>query len=169
MAYLWPLIKRNFCFCPHFLQVQVEVWRLFMHTEGFFLSDCMHTFVKFLVKVSEHVSFLKIIHPPDRRDISRCWLTAWLADSLRLLTIKNTLKCTSKDNHLSLKYAPKMSCRYSCFGHKYCKQQGCDHGSQNQSIPGISANIGQIPYTTLLLLFCEALIQLYSYTVYINI
>ena len=52
-------------------------------TKSIFLSNCVHTFVN--IPVSEHFSFAKIIHPPDRCGIARSWLNGMVITQVHLV------------------------------------------------------------------------------------
>ena len=57
---------------PCFMSWSKTSQKCSIHTKSLFLSNSVHKFV--YITVSEHFSFAKIIHPPDRCGISRSWL-----------------------------------------------------------------------------------------------
>lgn len=73
-------------FCSHFSWAQLKDLRLFI--KGPFLSNIVPRFVG--VCVSEHFSFVEIIHPPHRCGVARCWLESVTIAQLcpRLATVK---------------------------------------------------------------------------------
>ena len=65
-----------------------------IRTKSLFLSNVVHKFV--YIPVSEHFSFAKIRHPPDRCHISRSWLSVVIAQVHHVLgTIKGHSKMCS--------------------------------------------------------------------------
>ena len=65
------------------------------HTKSVFISNIVHKCV--YIPVSEHFSFAKIIHPPDRSGISRNWLNSMIITQVHLVlgTIKGHSKMCS--------------------------------------------------------------------------
>ena len=63
-----------------------------IRTKSLFLSNALHPFV--YIPVSEHFSFAKITHPPDRCGISRSWLNSIIITQLHF--ILGTIKGYSK-------------------------------------------------------------------------
>ena len=52
-------------------------------TKSLFLSHFVHKCI--YIPVSEHFSFAKIIHPPDRCDISKSWLNSMIITQVHLV------------------------------------------------------------------------------------
>ena len=65
---------------------------MFHKHKSLFLSNVVYKFV--YIPVSEHFSFVKIIHPPDRCGISRSWLNSMIITQVNL--VLETMKGHSK-------------------------------------------------------------------------
>ena len=66
--------------------------KFYIRTKSVFLSNFVHKFV--YIPVSEHFSFAKIIHPPDRCGISRSLLNIMIITQVHL--VLGTIKSDSK-------------------------------------------------------------------------
>ncbi len=90
------IINTTLLFLPLFFMSWNQRSKTFsMYTKGLFLSNIVHKSV--LIRVSEHFSFAKIIHPPHSCGISRCWLDSMIIAQVcrRLATRKGHSKMCS--------------------------------------------------------------------------
>ena len=80
---------------PNLMSWNKRSHKFSLRTKSLFLSDFVHKFV--YIPVSEHFSFAKIIHPPDRCSISRSWLNSMIITHVYLVlgTIKGHSKMCS--------------------------------------------------------------------------
>ncbi len=142
------------CFRSHFSWVDIKKSKAFStYTTGIFLSNFVHKVVK---SVSVHTSPLirrsaKIIHPPDRCGISRCWLNGMISTQvcLGLVTIKGHSKmCSFITQHNATDVAGfEGACNWHAQG------QGLDTGEDDAlhwrvcdsvfQLPPISSNFAQ--------------------------
>ena len=89
---------------PGFMSWNKRSQKCFMCTKSVFLSNFVHKFV--YIAVSEHFSFAKKIHPPDRCGISRSWLNSRIITQVHLVlgtikgySIKNVQICHKTQSH----------------------------------------------------------------------
>jgi hypothetical protein len=71
---------------------KMKIPEMFHSTKRLFLSNFVHTFV--YIPVSEHFSFVKIIHPPDKWGISRSRFNSMIITQVHL--VLGTIKGHSK-------------------------------------------------------------------------
>ena len=83
--------KRNML-VPYFMSWYWRSHKFSICTKSLFCLHFVHKFV--YIPVSEHFSFAKMIHPPDRCGISRSWLNSMITTQVHL--VLGTIKSHSK-------------------------------------------------------------------------
>ena len=91
---------------PCFISWNKRSLKFSISTKCLFFSNVVHKFV-YIPHFTDHFSFAKIIHPPDRWGISRSWLNSMIITQMHLVLGK--IKGHSKMCRLSHNTMPQMS------------------------------------------------------------